>query len=275
MIAYGTHHEDIEAAPALGRLGGSIAQLLAAGRSDFDPITKTLIAAGELASAVLDELHPHADDLHPAAALWTAPVASLARASDAAWRADVQACDAALEAAMRAIDACARSYVPREVTRRVCDRSACAALGPELYADAARAWGGSRQGERVVCLGLRTFGVTLAAAAAAGLTSRGVDASMMTLRLRGNPVDLSLVLTPRLRRAIQEWVDVTFVIVDDEPGVSGSSIACVANALSAIGVEDRRIVSMPGYRPTMSSLNDASALARWEQHAIAAGGVAG
>jgi hypothetical protein len=263
-----TLHEDIAAAPALRRLGATVAQLLTTPRPDFDAVSRTLIDAGELASAVLDELHPHADDLHPAAALWTAPVTLLARATDAAWRADGDTCAAALQTAMSAIDACARSYVPREVTRRPSDGFAYSALGPQLYAEAAREWDGAPKGARVVCLGLRAFGVTPAAAAAAGLTSRGVNATMMTLRTRSSAAALSVVLTPRLRRAIQEWADVTFLVVDDDPALSESSIACVATALSDLGVEDRRIVLMPAHRPTVSAADGVSAPTRWEQHAI-------
>jgi hypothetical protein len=269
-MAYPTHHDDIQAAPALRRLGGSVAELLATDRRDFDAVARTLIDAGELASAVLDELLPHADDLHPAAALWTAPVTALARAYDAVGLGDAQVCENALRTALCAIDACARSYVPREVTRRVSDGYANSAIGPRLYAEATRTWDGARRHDRVVCVGLRSFGVTLAAAAAAGLSSRRVDASVMTLRPRGTAAEWSVVLTPRLQRAIREWDDVTFVIVDDDPSLGETSITCVANALSALGVNDDRIVLMPGHPPVVSALNEAAGRRRWERPAIVA-----
>jgi hypothetical protein len=269
VIVYRTQNEDLAAAPALGRLGGRLTQLLDAA-PDFDGVTELLIDAGELTSAVLDELLPHADDLHPAAAPWMAIVTSLARASDAVWRDDAPEHAAALKTALCAIETCTRSYVPREVTRSVSEGFAYDGLGPELYAEAARAWTGARAGERVVCIGVRTIGVTLAAAAAEGLRSRGVDASVLTVRPRGNPLDRSIVLTPRMERAIQQWTDATFLIVDEGPGPTGSSIACVADRLSALGVEDDRIVLMPGHEPDVSAMSNEHARWRWTRHSVVA-----
>jgi hypothetical protein len=241
-----TYHDDIAAAPALRRLGGRVAHLAATTPTDFDAVTTTLIDVGDFCAAVLDELLPHADDLHPAAALWTAPVTSLARASDAAWRSDAAASEAALQTAIAAIDACGRSYVPREVTLRRSNGFPPSTPGPQVFAEAAREWALARPGSRVVCFGLRSGGVTLAAAAAAGLLSRRVDVSVMTVRVRGTSLDRSVLLTPRFRRAIQEWADVTFLVVDDGPIAGGAPLSCAADALAALGVDDHRIVLMPG-----------------------------
>ena len=62
------------------------------------------------------------------------------------------------------------------------------------------------------------------------------------MRPTGHPYDRKLELTPELC----DWVGTVratpgFLIVDEGPGISGSSFLAVAEALSQCGVEGRRI----------------------------------
>ena len=102
------------------------------------------------------------------------------------------------------------------------------ALYPELYLAAARAT--RRQSTRVI--GIRSIGVGLAALVAVG-TGAPLPA---TVRPRGNPYAREVSVGPDL---VAEWVRdraATFAIVDEGPGLSGSSFAAVADVLERHGV---------------------------------------
>jgi hypothetical protein len=119
----------------------------------------------------------------------------------------------------------------------------------------------------VVCLGLRSIGTTLASAAAAGLAERGVPVTTWTLRPRGHPFDRQLVLAASLTST---WpLDrATFLIVDEGPGLSGSSFAGAADALTARGVPDERIVFLAAWNPEASQLRSSRARDRWTRHQV-------
>jgi hypothetical protein len=268
VIVYREQQEDVELAAALQRLERALMDLFEGASPDVDMVTEQAIEAGELASGVLDLLYAQADDIHAGAQPWNALVCALAAAADAAWRGHARECRESLATALTAIGSCTQSFLPRRITRRVSEGFAYYALGPELYADAAREWDGVRPGDRVICVGLRTIGLTLAASAIAGLSSRGVHASLLTVRPRGNPFDRTVAVTPRFKRMVQAWRDAMFLVVDEGPGLSGSSMASVATMLSRLGVDDDRIVLMPAYRPDVSAMSNREAGERWGRHPI-------
>jgi hypothetical protein len=67
-----------------------------------------------------------------------------------------------------------------------------------------------------------------------------------------------------LRQYCGHW----FCIVDEGPGLSGSSFASVAAALSNLGIADDRIVFFPGHNPDTTSLLSESARACWGRHRV-------
>ena len=89
-------------------------------------------------------------------------------------------------------------------------------------------------------LGLRSIGTALAAAVAAALDAP----SPRTARPHGHPFARSVALAPPLDLAERESV---WAIVDEGPGLSGSSIGAAADALASAGVPTARIVLLPGH----------------------------
>lgn len=56
------------------------------------------------------------------------------------------------------------------------------------------------------------------------------------------------------------------LVVDEGPGISGSSFASVAEALSQAGVPDSQIVFFPSWRPDPAALCSDKARDRWQRH---------
>ena len=89
----------------------------------------------------------------------------------------------------------------------------------------------------VAVLGIRSIGVTLSAVACAALRLRGIECRRFTVRPTGHPYNRLLELKPEFRDWLAHARDAGFLVVDEGPGISGSSFLAVAEALVNCGVE--------------------------------------
>jgi hypothetical protein len=115
-------------------------------------------------------------------------------------------------------------------------------LYPEAYAQAAAQWGECvSAGARVLVVGIRSIGTTLAAVVSAALRERGLLTTDLTVRPQGHPFDRWTILPPDVAPAEHA------IVVDEGPGLSGSSMASAAEALVARGLPRRTITFCPGH----------------------------
>lgn len=140
------------------------------------------------------------------------------------------------------------------------------ALYPEQYVEAANDFASSMSPRSVVCIGVRSIGTSLSAAIAATLERRGCAVQSYTVRPRGHPFDREIVLAAELRRELVAQRDAIFLVVDEGPGMSGSSFASVAKALTSLDIADDRIVLMPSWATDGSGFVSQTASARWQRH---------
>lgn len=103
-------------------------------------------------------------------------------------------------------------------------------LFPEQYCVTAQRWTREREKTDVLVVGVRSIGTTLSAIVAATLERNGLRARRLTVRPGGHPFDRKVALPPF--QHTQEAI-----VVDEGPGLSGSSMASIAQALSERGVE--------------------------------------
>jgi hypothetical protein len=87
-----------------------------------------------------------------------------------------------------------------------------------------------------------------------------------TVRPRGHPFDRCLRLTAQLATLWRSLREAYFLIVDEGPGLSGSSFACVAQKLAELGVRDERIVFFPSWEPDAAQLLSTAAQQHWRRH---------
>ncbi len=140
------------------------------------------------------------------------------------------------------------------------------ALTPDSYIAPVRRFHAERQPREVVCIGIRSIGTSLSAVVAATLEQCGCAVRSYTVRPRGHPFDRQLTLAPELAR---EWrcASAHFAIVDEGPGLSGSSFASVARALASLGVPESHIVFFPGHDADPARFVSESARREWARHA--------
>jgi hypothetical protein len=113
------------------------------------------------------------------------------------------------------------------------------ALYPESYVAAALRSG---LGPDTTVIGIRSIGASLGAVVAAALGA----APAHHLRPTGHPFDRQVAIGDRLAARLLEGTG-PFAIVDEGPGLSGSSFNCVADWLSAHGVDEARIHFFPSH----------------------------
>jgi hypothetical protein len=129
------------------------------------------------------------------------------------------------------------------------------ALYPEAYLAAAREAG---LGADTTVIGIRSIGAGLAAVVAAGL---GVG-RIHTVRPVGHPFARRVEIGPDLAANILAGRG-DFAIVDEGPGLSGSSFNCVADWLVQHGVDDSRIHFFPSHAGDLGSHASSEHWERW------------
>ncbi len=160
------------------------------------------------------------------------------------------------------------AHLPEHVTTSVPEGFAYYALHPLDYVEALREAGETPRAAAVI--GIRSIGTTLSAVVNAEFKLRRVECGRITVRPSGHPFDRQLIL-----HADQaEWIegfrrkDATFYLVDEGPGLSGSSFLAVAEALQHAGVPTSHIVLMCSSQPDPAALLAPNAAARWRSFRV-------
>jgi hypothetical protein len=152
--------------------------------------------------------------------------------------------------------------VPGELQVSTPECFAYYALHPLHYADVIEQFGDVRD---AVVIGIRSIGTTLSAVTAAALRGQGARVERFTVRPEGHPFDREVRWTSLQSRVVREGTErgAVFVVVDEGPGLSGSSFLSVAEALGSAGVREEQIVIVPSHAPDTSVLRAPDAARRW------------
>ena len=124
-------------------------------------------------------------------------------------------------------------------------------LHPNRYVEAAGQWARRHPpeaGRPAVVIGLRTIGSALAAVVAATLVSRGHAVRLLTLRPRGAPADRHCAAAPALEADLRRG-SARFLVVDEGPGLSGSSFGGAVEWLRRLAVPEAHISLFPSWDP--------------------------
>ncbi len=124
-------------------------------------------------------------------------------------------------------------------------------------------------------VGIRSIGTTLSAVVAAKLNANGIPASRTTVRPEGHPYDRHTEFSGSQRNAIRRALShhAIFLVCDEGPGRSGSSLLSVAEALEREGVNRERIVLFCSHQPNPDALCAPDASQRWRRYRSLASGL--
>lgn len=215
---------------------------------DADEARAILVDAGELESAIEDARRPACDGSDSISRTLRALACAAGHALIAARRRERGLVRRALHAASGALERLRSHSLPSEVERRAPEGFAHYGLFPEMYEEAAARFAAGRNPGPILCLGLRSIGTSLAGVVHAALAERGFPVESFTLRPRGHPFDRRPILDGALASRMARS-GAHFVIVDEGPGLSGSSLLGTAAALERLGIPGERITLLPGHLP--------------------------
>jgi hypothetical protein len=139
------------------------------------------------------------------------------------------------------------------------------ALHPLAYADALERLPGLPQ--NMLAVGIRSIGSTLSAVVAAAARQRGLNAQRLTVRPGGHPYDRHTEFPPPQQAAVRKAAaeGAVFLVVDEGPGLSGSSFLSVAEALERAGASPQKIILLCGHEPDPRALCSVHAAERWQR----------
>src|SRR5690348_10125468 len=214
-----------------------------------DGLLDALLSAGELECALADAECSHASKI---GAVTDALAATLVRGSF-------------FERARVQQNLLAAADLPEFVKVSPPEGFAYYALHPLKYADLAAKM--PIESTHAAVIGIRSIGTTLSAVVVAALQQRGIRAERITVRPTGHPFHRATNFAGEQAAWVKRNQGAAFLIVDEGPGLSGSSFISVGEALVRAGVERGRISFLCSHHPKPESLCAENGAARWANFA--------
>ncbi|HEY8612388.1 MAG TPA: hypothetical protein VIL69_13990 [Roseomonas sp.] len=241
MIVYGDAPRREEPRGKLAALATALRGLesLPPGLERHAALVAALIEAGELAQGLADAdfAERGLDAASPGADAAMALLTRVAEAVWLSWQFGFTRIGPVPEAEIATVGAQA---LPAVLKGKRAEGFAYYALYPEAYALAASAL---PEGKPLRVIGLRSIGTTLAAMVAAAL---GTPAPR-TVRPVGHPFRRKLAVAEPLSAELLADPPAQFAIVDEGPGLSGSSFGAAMDFLAQKGIPLERIHLLPGH----------------------------
>ncbi|HET8648589.1 MAG TPA: hypothetical protein VFL95_00995 [Gemmatimonadales bacterium] len=233
---------------------------------DHDAVTAALIDFGMIEAAVADAIAPEQDAIHPLARAMRQVARLTGHVFWHSCHGDAERLalwSASLRCELRDL---LTQALPEQAQTTIPEGYAWYAIHPESYLRAALDFVRTERPDSAVCLGIRSIGTGLSAVVEAALRESGIDAASYTVRPRGHPFDRRPRLAPGLARTLAAWPQRFHLIVDEGPGISGSSMAGTAQCLIQLGVPEERIVFLPSWYTDGRHLRSELARVRWTRH---------
>jgi hypothetical protein len=260
MLVYGDPRRSEETAAKLEGLRAILARLATTTLriERHAVLAELLVEAGELEQGVLDHQLAEVGEERPSP--WVEAVSRLTRSVAEVLLPSFRTFGALPPSAVapieRALAELAAADLPKEVSVTVPEGFAFYGLYPETYFAAAEAL----RGEAVRVIGIRSIGTSLGAAVAAGVR----EATVVSVRPGGHPFTRKLSVGQRVGRELLDGKGV-YALVDEGPGLSGSSFGSVADWLEDRGVDPAAISFFPSHRGALGPYASERHRLRWER----------
>jgi hypothetical protein len=256
MWVYGDRSRRLKPRAALRALTATLREVESgvAGPARHDRLTDAFLQASALAQGIADaEFRERgADAPSPTQDAAQALLVALARKLAASAWSGFATIGPPTSAELMAL---ALSPLPEEVESTLPEGHGCYAVYPEAYLKAAaeNPWDAPP-----FVIGIRSIGTGLAALVAAVTNAAG----MASVRPMGHPFRRELRLAEPLRAMLAAHAG-PFAIVDEGPGLSGSSFGAVADQLESLGVAAERMVFLPSHAGDLGPQARPEHRARW------------
>lgn len=247
-----------EISAILGRLEGDPAR--------HEHALELLMEWGELESGIADALFIESDSIEQIALSSREIALLIGRLFYLSWEGEVQRSRALMPPIRGKLLSFSKMPLPLEIRTRAPEGYIYYGLYPEMYLEAAKAFFREMRPERAVSIGLRSIGTSLSAAVGGALSELGVKVESFTLRPRGHPFRRKMLIAPELESRLKSFAGSYFLIIDEGPGISGSSFGSASHALSEMGIPDPEIIFFPSHLPDGSRLLTPHARRSWHNY---------
>ena len=264
MIVFTKQEKRVSPAGYFSQMEYLLERLDASPRHEY--CVELLMEWGELESGISDRLFAESDCIEQIAVSSREIATLIGRALYLSWEGLFKKLRALLPDIGKKIRKFSSLPLPRKIRTRVPEGYIYYGLYPEMYIEAARAFFKEIRPERAVSIGLRSIGTSLSAAVSGTLTELGVKVESFTLRPRGHPFRRKMLIAPDLEEKFKSLTNHYFLIIDEGPGISGSSFGSTARALSEMGIPDAKIIFFPSHIPEGKSLVTPEARENWQRY---------
>jgi hypothetical protein len=264
MLVYRADDTPVETAAALDRL---IVKAAPGGTRTHDALTEIFIDLAEVESAIADRQFPERDGLDPLTTSLRAASLRAAHALIASWAGEPAGRDLELSRVADSLRDVAGRPLPDTIALRISEGYAYYGLHPESYAVAAKRFAAACRPAFAVCIGIRSIGTGLSAMVAASLERLGIGVALHSVRPHGHPFNRRVAIDENLAATLNRAPSgAYFLVVDEGPGLSGSSFASVARALTGLGIPPTRVVLFPSWEPDGAAFRSDEAREIWRRH---------
>ncbi len=265
MIVFRKQEKIVSARDRLGHVR-QLLQNASDNITQHERVVELFIEFGEFESAVIDVLCMEADDEHPLERLLRTTAIAIGEALYRSWNADKDALACALSCSGVLLNQIEASALPDKICSRVSEGFVHYGIVPETYLLAAEKFSRQFRPKRVVCIGIRSIGSALSGAVAAVMRVSGCNVETWTVRPRAHPFDRKILITSRMAGKLQSHRGWKFLVVDEGPGLSGSSLCATARLLSQMGAADDEVFFFPCWEPDGSQFVNFESRERWMRH---------
>ena len=266
MLVYRELRQSLSPRFRVAEIRSRLDELASASSGRHDSAVCILIELGVLEAGVADHLCAQEDELHPLLGAFREASVAAGHLLYHSWRHSRELAGQWLERARAALERVSPAELPAEVEASVPEGFAQYGLYPETYLAAAERAARACEAPRVVCLGIRSIGTALSAVVTAVLEEMGRQVVSATLRPCGHPFNRRPRIGPGLSDLVRWHAGDLFVLVDEGPGLSGSSFMGVAATLEGLGVSTDRIVFLPSWQTDGTALKSPEARQRWSRY---------
>ena len=244
----------------------SAADQAGAGVPAHELVRDLLIETGALESALADTIFPDTDSLDSRTDQCRTASLAVAHVLWHSWHGRAEGTKRWWDRFRLALEGIEPRQLPREVEINRPEGYAYYSLYPEMYVEAAKRCHAVLGNVPATCVGLRSIGSSLSAVVAASLAEMGCPVESFTVRPRGHPYARTCRIDPQLAAQMISSPQATFLVIDEGPGISGSSIAGAVRMLHDLGIPDERICLFPSWRTDGSHLRSPGARGCWTRN---------
>jgi len=156
------------------------------------------------------------------------------------------------------------SDLPESITLKVPEGYAYYGLYPEMYFEAAEQFYRKYKPEKCIVIGIRSIGTSLSSVIWSALQDFGADVLSFTIRPYGDPFDRKVSFDKHHYEVVISNSNSYFLLVDEGPGLSGSSFATAAEELISSGIPREKIIYFPSRTSSGDDLISEKAQYYWK-----------